>query len=515
MSLFSALVILALAAAGAACAGPLDRLDQRLKGWPSWLLPTLVLVPLTALYLVHLWAKHRTFETWATDDGLFAQAVWHLSRGEAPASTLLGLPNLWAEHFTPLLVLLAPFHGGVLSLLALQVAAVSAGGYAVWGLGLRWLGSPAVAAAGVVGYLASVPMQNALHFGFHPVTLAIPLLLAALWCAEEQRWLGMGVALLLAGLAQEDALLWVAFFGLALATLRGNRWKGLAVTLLAVLAFALVMQTVLPSFAPEGHSYRFVGLFSRFGDSPAAVVLGVLSRPFEALGVLVDQQAKIRTLCVLLAPGLLLCLLSPWTLVAVPMLAENLLADRPSQWELCYHYAAPAATFLLVASLHGARRLPRLRGALAFALVGTTLLFSVRTGSPLQQRLTGGYRWPDERDARRAELLRRIPEDASVIAQPVLVTHLADRARIQDDDPVSLSPGDPLREGSWECVVYDLSLTTFPYDEAGFRARVGHVLASGYGVEWQEGSLLVLRRGSTGKPTGEWEEFLRTGGGRP
>lgn len=498
MLLVTVLVCLVL---GLLLARPLERLDERLRRWPRWLLPTLVTVPVAALYLVHLWAKHASFDTWATDDGLFAQAMWHLSRGQVPASSLLGLPSLWDEHFTPILVLLAPLYRlwpDVFTLLAVQVLAVAAGGYAVWGLGMRWLDSPVAAGAAVFAYLASVPMQYALHFSFHPVTLAIPLLLGAAWCEGRARWL----LLALAGLAQEDAWLFVAFFGLALAA-TGHRRPGLVVFVLAGLAFALTM-------ASFDDSYRFVGLFGRFGSGPLGVLTGVATHPLQALGALVDDPVKVRTLTIQAAPGLLLWLLSPWTLLALPMLGENFLADRPSQWEVVYHYAAPAASVLLLGALHGARRVARARAPLAVSLAVTPVAFSLLVGAPLLDRVGGALPWPSAADLRRAELLQRVPAEAAVVAQPALVTHLANRARLQDDDPVSMFLGDPLALRDWDYVVYDLGVTSFPYDRDGLRARVRKALDAGYGVDWQEEGLLVLRRGADGRPEGAWAAFLFT-----
>src|SRR5690606_12679516 len=139
----------------------------------------------------------------------------------------------------------------------------------------RHLDSPTAAAAATVGYLASVPMQFSLHFGFHPITLAVPLLLGALSCATEERWRWMAACLAGAAVTQEDALLFIAFFGVALA-LAGSPRRGLAVAAGAAVALAVVLQVVLPWLSGGGNVYTELA-----GGTPGAIALRLLSDPLE------------------------------------------------------------------------------------------------------------------------------------------------------------------------------------------------------------------------------------------
>ena len=42
--------------------------------------------------------------------GIFDQVVWHLSRLEAPSTTVRGHTNMFGDHFSPVLMLLAPVY---------------------------------------------------------------------------------------------------------------------------------------------------------------------------------------------------------------------------------------------------------------------------------------------------------------------------------------------------------------------------------------------------------------------
>ena len=96
-------------------------------------------------------ARQRWLDTGGYDRGIFDQAVWLLGHGHAPFSTIRGR-NLFADHFQPALVLLAPL--GTLGLLP---------------------GSPACGARRA-GSRSPLP-QWANLFDYHPET-AVPLLIA-------------------------------------------------------------------------------------------------------------------------------------------------------------------------------------------------------------------------------------------------------------------------------------------------------------------------------------------------
>ena len=53
--------------------------------------------------------KHWHFGS-GFDLAIFDQAVWHLSRFEIPASSIRGFPNLFGDHFHPILLVLAPLY---------------------------------------------------------------------------------------------------------------------------------------------------------------------------------------------------------------------------------------------------------------------------------------------------------------------------------------------------------------------------------------------------------------------
>ena len=68
--------------------------------------------------------QHRHFLTHAHDLGIFDQGVWQISRFQRPAMTVrfMPLPNMFGDHFHPIILVLVPWYWVFESPLVLLVA---------------------------------------------------------------------------------------------------------------------------------------------------------------------------------------------------------------------------------------------------------------------------------------------------------------------------------------------------------------------------------------------------------
>src|SRR5262245_41393785 len=73
-------------------------------------MPIALAAAFVAAYSLYGLFRHWHFGSSAYDLGIFDQAIWHLSRFEAPSSTVRGFSNLLGDHFSPILVVLAPLY---------------------------------------------------------------------------------------------------------------------------------------------------------------------------------------------------------------------------------------------------------------------------------------------------------------------------------------------------------------------------------------------------------------------
>jgi uncharacterized membrane protein len=180
-----------------------------------------VVLAALALGVWWFWQSHQAYADYCLgyfDFGHFARRVINTWRGVGFLQQTPGLPAFW-DHFNPGLAMLAPLWGlwsDVHLFFAVQALCLTLPAVFVYGIARRLGATAAGASAWALGYLAwPVVEQLNLNFsyGWHPVSAAIPLMLAAAYCLVSKR---KAAALLLAVLAcsfKEDVL--VTTVGLA------------------------------------------------------------------------------------------------------------------------------------------------------------------------------------------------------------------------------------------------------------------------------------------------------------
>jgi uncharacterized membrane protein len=433
----------------------------------------LVVWGMTALWAaVFSWLsmlRYRGFSTGRFDLGNMVQAVWSTSEGRFLETTdVSGIQfTRLGAHVDLILVLFVPLWAAWPSpeaLLVAQAVIVSLGALPAYWLGRRWLGDPRLAVAGAAVYLLFPALQSATLFDFHPVTLAAPLLLWCIWAAEEARWLVLGVCAGLALITQEQVGLLLAALAVWLWFRHPGRRRAAAVLAVASLAWvAVAIGLIMPHFAIEGGNPH-INRYSRLGEGPGEMLTTVLTRPWEAVALLLTP-GRVTYLVLLMAPLLLLPLAAPLlAAVAVPQLLINLFASWGPAQSVQYHYAVLLVPPLVAASLLGlanlrARppedalgRLASRTGLVAGLVVGAIILPGVWQGPlPLWGWVPGGWggsplhAFTVTEDARAIQgAVDLIPPGEPVSATNDAGSHLSARRRIH------LFP--VLRDANWALV---------------------------------------------------------------
>jgi hypothetical protein len=135
----------------------------------------------------------------------------------------------------------------------------------------------------------------------------------------------------------------------------------------------------------------------------------------------------------MVAPFAGVFVLSPaMSLVAVPVIASNIVSTFWYQHSIQYHYSLVAVPPLVFATVLGIRRVGRSWGAVVMAgVVGCTLVTFVLWGQHSLARNPRPALKPDAAVAVSArDIVRQIPDDAVVSAYDPLVTFLAHRKEI-------------------------------------------------------------------------------------
>lgn len=350
-----------------------------------------------ALYSFYLLTLHATMRDGLADVGEYDQAVSGYAHLTGPHSPFVGMANAQdpgalqlSDHFTPLLALLAPgyrIHDGPQTLLIETAILAALPIIPLWLFTRRAAGESrgfgtAAAYLVVIGYGVTWPIQMALWFEFHEVFLALPIMMWMLERAQAGRLRQAASISLLLLLVKDDMGFVIAVFGVYLAAkdtgprqwaglvrrtagdrraplralLRRDRWALLALVPLGIGMVELVNNVLLPYFG-GAPARNFT--YTEFGATQGQALHAMMSDPSRVLATLNDSPLKRQTIEMLLWPVLGMCLLSPITLLALPLLLERFLSVNQLYWVMPYHYNAFLVPIMFCGGVDGAVRLSR------------------------------------------------------------------------------------------------------------------------------------------------------------
>ncbi len=404
---------------------------------------TYIVIGVFAVYAVYSLSRAAQLLTAGYDLGIFDQAVRAYSRFEAPIVPLKGDDfNLLGDHFHPILMLLAPLYwiwDNARMLLLAQAALIALSCVFVWRVARRRFGLT-VTTLLVVGYAIAWPLQGLVDFDFHEIAFAIPLLAWAIDSLDARRDVPLIVSCVLLLFVREDMGALVAVIGLIRAW-RRPRLLGILMMIGGIGAFVVIIMLVIPAI--RGGSYEYWD-YSVLGENMSDAVRTIFTNPWPVIADFFSPFEKTATLIAFFLPLFLLPLLSPWTLVALPILAQRFLSDRSALWTSEFHYNAPVWIILFLAAVDGLGKLTRFGvfrhrsvpfiAATAIAsvpILATTVFTSFAPQTYPLGRLVTGAAWvqtPHMADQRAA--LRVIPPSTCVAADDRLVPELTNTNRV-------------------------------------------------------------------------------------
>ncbi len=401
-------------------------------------------VGLAALTLLCVAAKIIQFYGFALNDydtGVYGNVAWNIAHGEGFHSDVMDR-SLLADHFSPLMALLAPFYALFPTPMVLMIGQGLAVGLTLillYRIGTHLLDKrvfgdkrPLILLGFCILAFVYGPFTNALLSHFQPPIMAMPIVAGCLLALIERRlWLLLLlVPLLLA--AKENAALAVVGLGIYAALVQGRWSLGLALGVLGAVSLALVLFVIMPAFQEDAWP---------------------LAGRFEPLALL-DKKALY--LLLLLLPLAFLPLFA-WraATAALPLIAVNLAVGYEPQLELKFHYNDLASIFLLVAAMQGLNRFfvePRpwaFPKARPVPVLGAAILLALVINKGRNPVTDLVEHWPTAEHWALHQALtpyRKAPPDQAIIAQSGLGPYVSSRYRYvmlrstwKDDD---LHPGD-------------------------------------------------------------------------
>jgi len=423
-----------------------------MKRTHSFLLGGMIIIFVFVLGLISI-LRHWHFQTQAWDMGIFVQILWNTAHGRIMQNSIEEVRNHLGVHMSPFLFLLVPGFVLVPSpyyLLAVQTLAIALGAWPLYLLALRILRNKNLALLIAGAYLLYPPLHAIARFDFHPIAFLPPLLLAAFYFIEIEKWKWAILFLTLAAFTQEDAILVVMFVGIYLLLRKGEprtmaspslvrgKWLskerkiGFAVFVLSLLWFFISVNVIMPAL---GGGLLRLDRYTNLGATPLEILTNII-RHQGLLYETVFTSSKISYLFWLFMPVSFLPLLSWRTLILlIPGLLQNLLTSYEPQFSSSYQYDASLVAGIFVGSIYGLATLQKIshlrwQGFLKWGFVGLILaVFVIRSPAGPQHFPTSLFKENPHRQAFRI-LTNIIPPEVSVAANTNLVPHLAKREHI-------------------------------------------------------------------------------------
>ena len=415
------------------------------KNWLSQLNPkkidkilVLSIIIFSILFSLISIVRHNQYLSHAYDLGLFSQVIWNYSRYGIGDSAIRGFTNIFGDHLSPILVLFAPLYriwSDPRLLLICQAIIVS---LAVWPL--YHIAKNKISHIGALflslAYLSYCGVGFAVKFDFHEIILFPALFLFSLYFFEKKRYFLYFIFVILMFMVKENIAVYLGFFSIYLFF----RSKKIAIItlLLSIGYYILATKYIIPHFS-GGNSGYF--LFSAFGANEIDALKNIFLHPFHLINVATDNLQKNDTILAIFGSfGFLIFFCPNFILIALPMLAEQVLYDIPTHWAIYYHYSIAIAPILALGTICAMKRIANARYILAqkiknievflflsIFVLCSSLVITLVQRAPLVTFFTPSfyrdYPWTLDID----KLIAEIPAYASVGAQDNIVPHISAR----------------------------------------------------------------------------------------
>lgn len=396
-----------------------------------------VAILFSSLYCFLAIEKHLYFGSNACDLAIYDQAVWNISQGNPPQSTVRGVNNIVLEdHFVPIIYLLAVpyrFFPSPVTLLVIQAFFFAFGGLGLFIFSYSKTKNLSLATVITSSFYLFPGFQNAAFFDFHLVSLSSALLPWILMFLDSGKYVASLPFLILGLLSKETFSLYLAWFGLYSLIFRRNiRW-GLAFVFAGLGYFHFVTTKIMTN-------YDYLGYYGQGGL--VSLISGAVLHPGQTFKKLILETTgsaisyeKVKALVVGLfsAAFLPLASLKAIFLLMLPFLQKNLAAS-PNAWGLAWHESLEFSYMLFAGAalvLPGVGK--RLRKIVIMTLVTGMLLNNYPRIHPWSgvlvervQILAKNYQ-KNEELASIQRGLGLIPRGVSVSAQATLAPHLSQR----------------------------------------------------------------------------------------
>lgn len=395
---------------------------------------SLILISLYAVLFLAVSAfRYYSFSYTDFDLAIHAQTLWSMTHGSIYCS-ILGVPFI-GNHVQPILFLIAPLYKLIphpVTPLVLQTISLALAGLVIFKLAAEIL-DPIWALILTFAYVLYPALGYANFYEFHPTTFAtlfLSLAFVKFYRGDFRLFIFWSI---MAMLCQENIPLIIISFGIYAAFLKKPLKWILFPFLVGALWFWVSVSILKPNFGGETIQYADK-LYSHLGKTPLVIASNIILHPIKTAQMLLIKDNRMLFVD-LFGPLAVIPLLSPMPLLmALPCLLQHMLSLRTLEHTIYYHYEAEIIPFIFISAIFGIRKLKGLKAPnwlLVSLLVIMPCGFSIYRGA--YPKLITNFKTifvRDDLDNYRDVFVKKIPNDASVLATFQFLPHLANRPKL-------------------------------------------------------------------------------------
>lgn len=413
-----------------------------LAGFNDKTLLVLIFMIFMSVFLPIGISRHFAFSS-GMDMGVVDQAIWNtVHKGSILFTSLSGNINYLGAHFSPILLLIAPFYfigDGAIILIFLQAAVIGISIFPLYLIAKQRLNNRLLVFVFIFAFFLSKPLRGVGLLDFHADVFLIPLIFTSYYLLITKRIFWAVSAIILMLCCKESAAILVFAYGIFTITCLKRYSLGASLIAAGIGWWITVTNLIMPQLAyTESFPYSH---WLPFGATYADNIIAVIKNPLLPAKLFFSSET-IEYCVKLFVPVGLLSFLSPqhYVLFLVP-LAFNILGGihHGGMVTITSHYPAQALPFIFISAIYGAGKVVDLLNIklknkniakkipfyIAIVIILLSLGFFGKSDGHKLYKFIHSANNLRSKEIRQA--LKQIPQEASVSAIHRITPHLAHR----------------------------------------------------------------------------------------
>ncbi len=443
--------------------------------------------------------RYNSFASEAIDFPYFHYAILQLSHFQLPMIWDMPGRYVWADHFSPILILFVPFYWLLPNpalLMALQVLIVLSGAIPLYLSSKHVLHSKFLSLSLVIGYITFGGLQMGYAYGFHEIILFPTFFFWVYYFFVKKKIWWYVVFIILTLCIKEESAFIITFLGLYLLVLKKNKTYAFVTMCLGAIWYVLTFYFIIPFFN-KGNAFGYWGQYSGGDSGIFGLMQSAILHPLTFLHSLITPAYKIDTMFHTFAPFAFL--FPPSILIFLPSLMEKLMSSTLAGYN-GYHYSAAIVGVVIIAVIETVRHIskqsfwkkliPNQQAfwgiVIMYCSISSNILFGYYPLSPFFISVESSQNLSDVEVSTLQKTIDSLPQNATIAAHAVIIPHII--------RPMGMVRHGPSANENAEFIIWDEKLSDYFISKDVSKIFQDLITSGKYKVIVQENSVVLLQR---------------------